>query len=304
MYIALERTCANCHRNGSTPYFASGTSFYRLLISDPAWVVPGKPDQSALIDLLLGKAKGQYKQMPLGTKNYDVLSKEGKTNSSLDEVRTFITDLEGCTPEAAKPVEKVWVQRKSAQQIFNTLKLHIGVEDADIRTSGNPREENYPIWNPDRVPRVSDGVNFSSFGSGAAQRWHALGGQSYLRNIRATRALTPTFGQTIVQVSQAWCRMGVQKTDNSALFKFVTQDDLASATDTQIKKNIKYLMLRFWGHDASDEEVETMFSTLYIPILEKRQSHLGGIQASEWMSSVSPQTPINNLTVRTVESRV
>ena len=269
MFAGLEPTCSNCHRSGSTPYFASGTAFYNLLVADPAWVKPGDPDNSALVDLLLGQAKGQYPQMPLGTKNYDQLSKEGSTKSSIKEVRQFITDLEGCTPESSPKEVPLPIQRKSAQQIFNTLKSNIGLVDADIQTNGNGREEDYPIWNPDGLIPFSS--NAKPFSIGAARRWFALGGESYLKNRKATISLSPTFGQTMVQVSQAWCRKGVEKANNRTLFRDVDQTNLSAASDDDIKKNIKYLMLRFWGHVASTDEVDEMFSAVYSIYLDAEE---------------------------------
>lgn len=266
MFEKLAPTCGNCHRSGNSPYFASSVSFYNLLINDPAWVTPGDPDASALIALLKGSAPGQYAQMPLGEQSFEQLAQAGQTKASLEEVRQFITDLKGCQPAASPVTDQPYVQRKSAQQIHLTLKQHLGLVDDDIiayTSGGEGNEERYPIWSPDKVKRLTNGVNINAATLGAARRWHALGGESYLQGIKASRALSPTFGQTITQVAQAWCRIAVTKPDNHALFKHVSQAELANAPEAQIKANLGYLMLRFWGHVATAQEVDDLFNEVY-----------------------------------------
>lgn len=264
MYQALEPTCANCHRAGKTPYFSSATAFYNLLVSDPAWVTPGDPQNSGLIALLEARAPGQYAQMPLGSQTFADLEAAGQTQTTIAEVRTFVEDLEGCQAIVPDAAPQVLVQRKSAAQIHRTLKQHLGLVDEDIQPyNSNVSEARYPIWNPDYVERVVSGVNVNPFGTSAARRWHALGGESYLRNIRANRALSPTFGQTMVQVSQAWCRRAVEKSGNTAIFRDVDPSNLSGATDAQIDANLRYLMLRFWGHVATDPEVQGLRTSVY-----------------------------------------
>ncbi len=264
MYAALEPTCANCHRAGKTPYFSSATAFYNLLVSDPTWVTPGDPDGSGLIAILEGRASGQYPQMPLGTRTYADLEAAGEVSATIAEVRAFVSNLEGCQAIIPEPAPRVQVQRKSAAQIHRTLKQHLGLVDEDIvRYESNVSEERYPIWSPDNTNRIVSGVNVNPFGTSAARRWHALGGESYLRNIRANRALSPTFGQTITQVSQAWCRIAVEKQANTALFRHVDPSSLGGATPAQVRDNVRYLMLRFWGHAATQDVVDALATEIY-----------------------------------------
>jgi hypothetical protein len=266
MFEALEPDCVSCHRQGNTPYFASGTSFYNLLVLDPKWVTPGDPDGSGLVAILEGRAPEPYPQMPVGGKPFAELEAEGNTTASMQQVRTFITELDGCRATEQPARETASVQRKSAHQIYLALKAHIGLDDEDIvsrNSSGGGSEERYPIWSPDNVLRITNNVNLNVSTTGSTRRWYALGGESYLGGVKANRALSPTFGQTMVQVSQAWCRIGVEKDGNAALFRHVDQASLGAAAEADVKANIRYLMLRFWGHDATAEEVDAMHDGIY-----------------------------------------
>ena len=266
MFESLEPDCVSCHRQGNTPYFASGTSFYNLLVLDPKWVTPGDPDASGLVAILEGRASEPYPQMPVGGKPFAELETEGATSASMQQVRDFITQLDGCRASEQPARETVSVQRKSAHQIHLALKHHIGLDDEDIvprNSSGGGSEERYPIWSPDNVLRITNNVNLNVATTGSTRRWYALGGESYLGGVKANRALSPTFGQTMIQVSQAWCRVGVEKSSNAALFRHVDQGALGAASEAEIKDNIRYLMLRFWGHDASAEEVDAMHDDIY-----------------------------------------
>ena len=264
LFSDLQADCVSCHRSGNTPFFGTRTAFYNLLVSNPRWVTPGQPDSSGLVAILEGRGDEPYRQMPVGGLPFRELDAAGETRATMDQVRNFIAGLSSC--EVARPAAPpvTHVQRKSAEQIYNSLRTHIGLEDEDIVSrTGAVSEERFPIWNPDDVRRVTDAVNFDVSGSGATRRWLALGGQFYLRGTRPNRTLSPSFGQTIVQVSQAWCRIGVEKPDNTALFRHVAQSNLEAASDADVKENIRYLMLRFWGHVATDEEVEKLFDDIY-----------------------------------------
>ena len=264
IFKGLEPTCANCHRAGKSPYFSSPTAFYNLLVDNPAWVTPGDPDSSELIALLEGTASGQYAQMPPGVQTFADMEAAGQTQATVAQVRAFITDLDGCQAALEPAPERVQVQRKSAAQIHRTLKQHLGLEDTDVQPyNTRVSDRRYPIWNPDYVKRIVAGVNVNPFATSAARRWYALGGESYMMNIEGNRSFSPTFGQAITQVAQAWCRVGVEKPDNGALFRHVDASNLEGATPEQIDDNLRYLMLRFWGHAATDDEVSSLRADVY-----------------------------------------
>lgn len=266
LFKGLEPTCATCHRAGNTPYFANTTSFYNLILNNPKWVVPGQPDNSTLIALLEGRAPGAYPQMPLGSASFTQLEANGQTSIGLAQIKTIITDLDGCKRQDDPKTPVTPVERKSAQQIVNTLYQHLGLTSEDIvrfTQSRNYNDTRFHIYSPDHVKPVTNDPHIRPASQGPGIRWFSIGGGSTLYGTRPNRTFSPTFGQTFTQVSQAWCGFAVDKDNNDALFKHVSQQDLDSATDAQIKDNLKYLMLRFWGHVATEQEVDTLKSNVY-----------------------------------------
>lgn len=266
MYRGLEPTCGTCHRVGNSPYFTSPEAFYNLLVTDPNWVVPGQPENSQLVALLEGGATGAYVQMPLGTRSFAQLAEDGETEVSMEEVRAFITDLDGCQRGGDDIVEHAPIERKSARQIVNTMYQHLGLEPEDVqRFTSNLNIARYPVQSPDDVKPIVSGPNVRHSSSTATLRWYALGGGSQLLGTRPVKGFSPTFGQAITQMSQAWCRFAVEKDGNTALFRHVQQASMDAASDEQIRENLRYLMLRFWGHVATDEEVTELETSIYRP---------------------------------------
>jgi len=266
LYEGLEPTCGACHRVGNSPYFTSPESFYSLLVSDPEWVTPGDPSSSGLIALLEGRATGAYAQMPLGTETFVELEAAGKTSVSMEQVTTFIEELEGCQRPPTEDADIPAVERKNARQIVNTLYQHLGITSEDVVRFGSGRnwgQNRYPMYNPDDVKPVTNDPHISPPSQGPGLRWFAMGGGSQLYGTRPNKRFSPTFGQNLIQLSQAWCGFAVDKEDNDALFKHVTRGALADATDAQIEDNLRYLMLRFWGHVATDEEVSALKTNVY-----------------------------------------
>lgn len=266
IFEGLSPTCATCHRASNSPYFASVESFYNLVVSDPKWVVPGDSNASQLIALLEGRATGAYTQMPLGTQSFADLETLGQTSVSVAQVRQFIDDLEGCQRQDEEAPTRPQVERKSARQILNTLYQHLGLDQADVvqfTASRNYSDSRYPVHSPDDIKPYTNDPHIRPPSQGPGLRWFALGGGSRLYNTRANRGFSPTFGQALTQTSQAWCGFAVDKENNTAIFKHVQQDALADATDAQIELNLKYLMLRFWGHVATTEEVSALKTNVY-----------------------------------------
>lgn len=266
MYQKLSPTCATCHRSGSTPYFGSPESFYNLLVTDPKWVSPGDPSGSALIALLRGEATGTYSQMPLGAESFIDLEQRGATEVTIEEVSRFITELDGCQRSGNESAQPAPIERKRARQIVNTLYQHLGLTSEDVlpfRKSRNYTDDAYPIYNPDDTKPVTNDPHINPSVQKPGIRWFSLGGGSRLYVTQSSRVFSPTFGQAITQVSQAWCGFSIKKEGNDALFRHVSREALGEATVAQIRDNIAYLMLRFWGHVATAEEVDLMKSEIY-----------------------------------------
>lgn len=266
IFEGLSPTCATCHRASNSPYFASAESFYNLVVSDPKWVTPGDSNASQLVALLEGRATGAYTQMPLGTQTFADLEALGQTSVTVAQVRQFIDDLDGCQRQDEEAPARPQVERKSARQILNALYQHLGLEQADVvrfTASRNYNDSRYPVHSPDDTKPYTNDPHIRPASQGPGLRWFALGGGSRLYNTRANRGFSPTFGQALTQTSQAWCGFAVDKENNTALFKHVQQDALADATDAQIELNLEYLMLRFWGHVATAEEVSALKTNVY-----------------------------------------
>lgn len=266
LYQKLEPTCATCHRSGSTPYFSSPDAFYNLIVSNPDWVVPGAPENSELLALLRGEARGAYAQMPLGAESFEDLEARGETQVTIAEVANFVTEIEGCQRGTQPGNEHTPVERKRARQIVNTLYQHLGITKKDVLPFTKGRNYNdslYPIYNPDDTKPVTNDPHISPSRQGPGIRWYAIGGGSRFYVTRSSSTYSPTFGQAIIQVSQAWCGFAAKKENNQALFKHVEQTALGEATDAQVIENIRYLMLRFWGHVAGDEEINAMKAQVY-----------------------------------------
>ncbi len=266
MYNKLEPTCATCHRGGNTPYFASADAFYNLIVTSPLWVTPGDPQNSPLIALLKGEATGTYTQMPLGADTFEDLENQGNTDTTIEEISTFITELDGCNRTQPDATVNAPIERKRARQIVNTLYQHLGLTKDDVLAFTKSRNYNdsvYPIYNPDDVKPVTNDPHISPHTQSPGIRWYAIGGGSRLYGTKSNTIFSPTFGQAITQVSQAWCGFSIKKDGNLALFKHVSKDSLLSSTDAQIRDNIKYLMLRFWGHVATDEEIDAMKTNVF-----------------------------------------
>lgn len=266
MYQKLSPTCATCHRSGSTPYFASPESFYNLLVTDPKWISPGDPSSSNLIALLRGEATGAYAQMPLGAESFLDLEQRGATEVTIDELSTFITELDGCQRSGEAPNLPAPIERKRARQIVNTLYQHLGLTKNDVlpfTKQRNYSDNAYPIYNPDDTQPVTNDPHISPATQSPGIRWYAIGGGSRLYVTQSNAIFSPTFGQAIIQISQAWCGFSIKKEGNDALFRHVSREALGEATEAQIRDNIAYLMLRFWGHVATDEEIAQMKSEIY-----------------------------------------
>jgi hypothetical protein len=241
---ALAPTCGGCHgASTNKPFFASITSFEDLLLYNAAYVVPGDPDKSALVALLTAQGKGSFKQMPPAGPAFAAMT---GTRISVEAVAEFIRDME---PRASQGVAHANPQlsvphRLSAAQVRDNLYLQLGLSRDDFfHASGDTKGDDFlPLREPDDpLPDQYRGE--------PTQRWIALGGAAHLELVRPNTQLTPSFFQNLTQLSQAWCRMGVEKA-GSPLH--------AMAASPDIKKNIATLQLRMLGLPATDADVERL----------------------------------------------
>jgi len=95
VFTRLQPSCDPCHTAGAearVAYFASEMAFLDLVVNNPAYVSPGNPDDSLLVQLLEGTAEGNFTQMPLASAFID-LEAAGETQITMEEIRRWISEL-------------------------------------------------------------------------------------------------------------------------------------------------------------------------------------------------------------------
>ena len=100
----------------------------------------------------------------------------------------------------------------------------------------------------------------------ATERYETLGGAVVLQGRKHDVGLGPSSVQTMVQVSQAWCRIAIEKPNNTAVLRNVTLADKSATKSTEIKANIAQLSLRMLGDVPSDADVNELYDDVYLPL--------------------------------------
>jgi hypothetical protein len=256
----LAPTCAGCHAAGPNPFLASARAFDTLFAFNEKIVVPGHPEQSYLIELLQGTAKGTYTQMPLSGDSFVALEAEGKTGVTLAQIESWISQLTPGAKDTTPDPDIVTIKRLSAAQVRKTLYAQLGLTDKDFfdstsaTTNGIPvllslGEDNYPVHGPNELPGL--------FYPEPATRFTALDG---------TRP-TPPFAQALVNISQRWCKMAVAKSDSDKLlFPYVDKNAKSATAADDIKKNLAYWNLHFLGEPADAADIDDVFQNLFMTL--------------------------------------
>ena len=265
--LALEEHCASCHQVGAIGYFASLDAFQNLLVADSRLVVPGDPEASELIKLLEGSGSGSLPQMPLGMNSFADLDDQGLTAISMDELRTWIAELEVNGTAASTPdYDARTVRKLSARHFEHGLRDLLGLERDDFfrdaSSYGVLVEEHrgrglYPVHDPDAIP--------GSFSPSPVDNFFNLGGGSTLRAVGADPNFTPPLVQTLVPLSQQWCSMAVAKENNEALFRHATPDTTSDDADA-VRANIRHLYLRFLAVEATEADIDEVFDQVFVPL--------------------------------------
>lgn len=258
----LASTCQGCHRAGSNlPFFGSLNSFENLLVYNTRYVIPGNPDGSELIRLLSGNGTGTYRQMPINGPSFAALADQNQTNIKINELKLWVRALTLPTTRTSAPLTAGTVRRLSAEQVLTSLYDQLGLSDSDFFYGGYAgiiSEDRYPARSPDMIPAIPGAY-------GAYLRFDALGGPNWLDVRKRSLEFSPAFLQTIVQMSQAWCRIAIRKPGNTAFFKEASPSDTSDQAPDAIKANIAYLYLRMLGEEASADEVRDLFSNVFVP---------------------------------------
>lgn len=241
VYAGLEPHCAGCHSSdGQRKFFSSKADFETTIAYNGRFVVPGQPERSRLVALLEGT---EQPSMPIGSTSYAGLVREGKAELTMETIRCWITNLTG---EAKAPVEHPVMRRLDVEQLDRVYRSALGLTDADLSTDAY-----YPVQSPDAT-RDTEGL------ADRHQRFLSMGGPHWREFKRRDNELTPTFLQTVTQMSQAMCRLSIRKTDGP-LFKFAKLSDKTAAQSDAIRQNIAYVFQRFVGEPPNPDSAQGLF---------------------------------------------
>ena len=280
--LGLAPACEGCHLTGNKPFFASLTAFENGLVYDERYVKRGDPENSLLVQLLVGNAPGSYPQMPLGQR-YDELVASGHVTLSTEQVKAWIRELPPPPGRLEAPDPKEFtVRRLSAEEMVVSLMDQLGLvlEDFVSTTDPNWRNKAYVVnggklfvWPGDWSPGIS--TEYVS-DSRSVERFDALGGGNSLVYRKKDVGFGPSAAQTLVQMSQAWCARAVDKKGNTAVLRYVTLADTTAKNPDAVQKNLRALYLRMLGQPPSDAEAKQLFEQVYLP-LEAQSTRLGWI---------------------------
>jgi hypothetical protein len=260
----LTKNCAGCHSQGANkPFFASIEAFESLFVYNETYIVPGKPESSELIRLLLAQGTLTYKQMPPGGDAFSTLATKGQTDIDVDGVNAFIRALKPrqlrgvkADPEATtlRPMDAWRIRRALTDQ----LGVDVGAENVPNALTLRSADGPLPLKTPDTYQPDNNGYPVLD------DRWKALGGASYLQSTKPNRDMTPSLVLNLNQVAQGWCRVSV-KTQGSPLFKFASASDTSASKATEIKKNLGYMMTRMLGIFPTSAQVDALYNGVFLP---------------------------------------
>ncbi|MDI3282070.1 hypothetical protein [Polyangium sp. 15x6] len=279
VFDALAPSCQGCHVTGARGYFASIEAFESLVVYNSAAVVPGKPDESELIRLLEGKGTRAFKQMPIAGPPFAEIAASGSTKMTMAQIRAWVTNLESRTADPLPSIEARRITRLSAEDVGRALYQQLGLSDDDFyvaassfdiphKTSQN--DDTYPFTSPDSIPAPYENL--------PVERFAALGGGSAPNQMKADGTVSPSFLGLITQLSQRWCALSLDKPGNTALLPAGASVQTGSADAASVKSVIRAWYLHFHAVDATDADIDRVFSTVFVPLeMEKdaRNAYVG-----------------------------
>lgn len=263
---ALAPHCAGCHSAGTLgePYFESAAAFQALMVQNPRLVAPGAPDASELVLLLEGRGTGSSTQMPLGAFTYEDLVDAGAAEMPMSQIRAWVSQLEVRPKDTSPDADAPRFRRMSARQIRDTLYQQLGLsegdffreaQDYDIDTYEPLQHKHYPMAAPEDLP--------ASRKRGPKELYFSLGGGSAIEQASESRSITQTGMLVLTPLSQAWCRVALQKEGNTALFG----DTMSAPTDDQgVKKLLSRWGMLFWAERLEQDAIDMLFDSIYTPI--------------------------------------
>lgn len=265
VFDGLKPICEGCHVAGERGYFASLEAFQSLLVSDARYVVPGDPGNSVLVALLKGTSRGAFAQMPPSGDTYAVLAANGAATVSIDDVEGWITALANQVRDPSPDKNAPRITRVTANQVRVALYQQLGLDAADffipayefgIEMAEARGDDNYPLLSPDDLPAPRQGTT---------EARHAnLGGFSIVAQQTADREPSGNYVNTLVQLSQRWCRMAIDKPGNTALFAEGTSS--ADESEANVTSTVKRWSRLFHAIEIDDAEAKRLYTELFVPL--------------------------------------
>jgi len=274
VFDALAPHCASCHVTGARGYFASIEAFESLLVYNTNEVVPGKPDESELIRLLIGQGTRAFKQMPIAGSSYGDLASQGKTKMSVDEIRTWVKNLVQHDKDPLPSIEARRITRLAAEDVQRALYQQLGLSDEDFfvpasnydipHKSTGQQDDKYPISSPDTAPAPFENL--------PVERYSSLGGGSAAHQLKADATVSPSFLGTLSQVAQRWCALALDKPGNTALLPMGASVQTGSSDPAAVKTVLRAWYLHFHAVQATDADVDALFQNVFVPLEQAKDS--------------------------------
>lgn len=273
---ALAPSCEGCHLTGVRAYWSSVSSFQNLVVANPALITPGDPEASEFVRLLDGRGRGAFRQMPIGTKSYADLVREGAATTSIDEVKAWVQGLTTQPRNSQPDPEVARVSRIKPEQVQHVLYQQLGLVEADFFSPageyGIIMAE--PVGGDDRYPFQPNDAIPAPRQQPSRDRFQALGGGSSFAQRRADLTVGPSFVLTLTQLSQRWCRFSLAKMGNVALFPAGT----TRATDeANVKATLRRWFVHFHGRKPTDAAVDELYSTVWQPLSSDSEAAWVGV---------------------------
>ncbi len=282
VYEGLRPSCVGCHAEGERGFFQSAAAFQSLVVADPRYVVAGDADASELLRLLSGTGTGAFTQMPIAGPSYAQLVDEGAAFLTLAAVRDWIDGLGAQTRGSAPDPQAARATRMSAVQVQRALYQQLGLANDDffvgaeqfgIEMAEAKDDELYPLLSADALPAPRDRAT--------AERHQGFGGFSVVEQTRGENTPSSNFVNNLVQLSQRWCRLALDKPGNRALFP---SDDARGRDDTDnVKATLRRWSRHFHATTLSDEQVDELYASLFLPL----RADVDGDLTSAWAGTCS-----------------
>lgn len=241
VYEGLKPACVGCHDVGAeVPSFGSSSNFEKMVARNARFVVAQKPDESALFEMLEGKAGATQMPPPLA---YAALADENADLPSLADLRCWV---QGLDPNAGPgEVSSSLNRRLYAEYLQANLYWALGLSPTDFATGG----QDYGVEDPDGLSPRSPRAQY---------RMQQLGAPHWLAGVARANELGTTFVQVMIQLSQAWC-MKVNAS-NRVFFKYAAASDGLSTTAStaRVRENLAYVFERVTGDAASTETLDAL----------------------------------------------